>query len=66
MGGDFNIFVSDEERQGSTLNRAGEMMDFADVINDCQLLDLGADGAKFTWSRWDTFERLDRALIAEG
>ncbi|XP_042005811.1 uncharacterized protein LOC121754537 [Salvia splendens] len=66
VGGDFNTFVSEEERQGSNLNRIGEMMDFADVINECQLLDLGADGSKFTWSIGETFERLDRALIGEG
>ncbi|XP_042056297.1 uncharacterized protein LOC121800870 [Salvia splendens] len=66
VGGDFNTFVSKEERQGSRLNRTGEMLDFVDAINDCQLLDLGADGAKFTWARGETFERLDRALIGEG
>lgn len=43
-----------------------EMVDFAEAISDCQLLDLGADGPKFTWARGDTFERLDRILIGEG
>ncbi|XP_042059532.1 uncharacterized protein LOC121804048 [Salvia splendens] len=69
VGGDFNIFVSEEERQGS-MRRQGrkirEMMDFAETISDCQLLDVGADGLKFTWARGETFERLDRVLLGEG
>ena len=69
VSGDFNIFVSEEERQGSVRRqsrKAREMMDFAEAISDCQLLDLGADGPKFTWARGDTFERLDRVLFGEG
>ncbi|XP_047948858.1 uncharacterized protein LOC125194655 [Salvia hispanica] len=42
------------------------MAEFADALNDCQLLDLGADGAIFSWARGEIFERLDRALIGEG
>ncbi|XP_047978445.1 uncharacterized protein LOC125220328 [Salvia hispanica] len=41
-------------------------MDFAETIADCQLLDVGANGSKFTWARGDTLERLDRVLIGEG
>lgn len=41
-------------------------MEFAEAISDWQLLDVGADGAKFTWSSGDTFERLDRVLLGEG
>ena len=66
VGGDFNIFVSEEERQGSKRRRTREMMEFAEAISDCQLLDTGADGPKFTWARGDTFERLDRVLLGEG
>ncbi|XP_042029932.1 uncharacterized protein LOC121776834 [Salvia splendens] len=68
VGGDFNIFTSEDERQGASLrkSRTREMSDFVNAISDCQLMDLGADGAKFTWARGDTFERLDRALIGEG
>ncbi|XP_047942726.1 uncharacterized protein LOC125189497 [Salvia hispanica] len=64
VGGDFNIFVSEEERQGSVRlqrRKVREMVDFAEAISDCQLLDLGADGPKFTWARGDTFERLKKA-----
>ncbi|XP_042003915.1 uncharacterized protein LOC121752889 [Salvia splendens] len=66
VGRDFNIFTSEDERQGASLrkSRTREMSDFVNAISDCQLMDLGADGVKFTWARGDTFERLDRALIA--
>ncbi|XP_042065472.1 uncharacterized protein LOC121808984 [Salvia splendens] len=66
VGGDFNIFVSEEERQGGNKKRTREMMEFVETISDCQLLDVGADGPKFTWARGDTFERLDIVLIGEG
>ncbi|XP_042056299.1 uncharacterized protein LOC121800873 [Salvia splendens] len=66
VGGDFNTFVSEEERQGGKKKRTREMMEFAETISDCQFLDVGADGPKFTWARGDTFERLDRVLLGEG
>ncbi|XP_042056302.1 uncharacterized protein LOC121800876 [Salvia splendens] len=69
VGGDFNIYVSEEERQGS-MKRQGrktrEMMEFVKAISDCKLLDVGADGLKFTWASGNTFERLDRVLLGEG
>ncbi|XP_042059474.1 uncharacterized protein LOC121803977 [Salvia splendens] len=67
VGGDFNTFVSKDERQGGSVRKkTREMLDFAEVISDCQLLDIGADGPKFTWARGDTFERLDRVFLGEG
>ena len=59
VGGDFNTFVSEDERKGSSNNRTREMLDFVEAICDCQLMDVGADGPKFTWSRGEIFERLD-------
>ncbi|KAL1565667.1 hypothetical protein AAHA92_01366 [Salvia divinorum] len=65
VGGDFNTFLTEEERQGGTAERHGEMMDFADAIADCQLFDPGFDGPSFTWSRNGLWERLDRVLLGE-
>ncbi|KAL1551887.1 hypothetical protein AAHA92_19675 [Salvia divinorum] len=65
VGGDFNTFLIEEERQGGTAERHGEMMDFADAIADCQLFDPGFDGPSFTWSRNGLWERLDRVLLGE-
>lgn len=53
--GDFNIFLSEEERQGSSIKREREMVEFSDAINVCQLLDLGVDGERFTWARGKVF-----------
>ncbi|KAL1533958.1 hypothetical protein AAHA92_33765 [Salvia divinorum] len=65
VGGDFNTFLTEEERQGGTAERHGEMMDFADAIADCQLFDPGFDGPSFTWTRNGLWERLDRVLLGE-
>ncbi|XP_047952605.1 uncharacterized protein LOC125198264 [Salvia hispanica] len=65
VGGDFNIFLLEEERRGSNVDRHAEMMDFADAVADCQLLDPGFDGPQFTWTRSGLWERLDRVLLGE-
>ncbi|XP_042032314.1 uncharacterized protein LOC121779027 [Salvia splendens] len=66
IGGDFNTLISEIERQGGSHNRYREMLDFAEAIEDCQLLDPGFDSLKYTWARGTLRERLDRVLIGEG
>lgn len=65
IGGDFNTILLSRERSGSNTNRQAEMIDFAETIEDCRLLDPGYDGADFTWAKNGLFERLDRVLITE-
>ncbi|XP_042029868.1 uncharacterized protein LOC121776765 [Salvia splendens] len=65
IGGDFNTILSHEDRIGSETNRQNEMIDFAEAIEDCRLLDPGTDGAEFTWAKNGLFERLDRAFVSE-
>ncbi|XP_041990580.1 uncharacterized protein LOC121741759 [Salvia splendens] len=65
VGGDFNIFLTNEERQGSDTDKHRKMMEFADAIADCQLIDPGIDGPIFTWHRAGLRERLDMILIGE-
>ncbi|XP_042041323.1 uncharacterized protein LOC121786764 [Salvia splendens] len=48
VGGDFNMFLTSEERQGSDTDRHRDMMDFADAITECQLIDPGFEGPIFT------------------
>ncbi|XP_042038361.1 uncharacterized protein LOC121784262 [Salvia splendens] len=48
VGGDFNIFLTEDERRGGTSERHGEMMDFADAIAECQLFDPGFDATRVT------------------
>ncbi|XP_042008918.1 uncharacterized protein LOC121757415 [Salvia splendens] len=65
IGGDFNTILSPRDRVGSDTNRQAEMVDFAEAIEDCRLLDPGFDGADFTWAKNGLFERLDRILLSE-
>ncbi|XP_042030927.1 uncharacterized protein LOC121777663 [Salvia splendens] len=66
IGGDFNTLRLETERNGSSNNRYREMLDFVEVIEDCQLLDPGFDSPEFSGARGDLRERLDRVLIGEG
>ncbi|XP_042051496.1 uncharacterized protein LOC121796781 [Salvia splendens] len=65
IGGDFNTILSAGDRMGSDTNRLAEMVDFAEAIEDCGLLDPGYDGSDFTWAKNGLLERLDRVLINE-
>ncbi|XP_042059501.1 uncharacterized protein LOC121804012 [Salvia splendens] len=61
--GDFNTILSPHERVGSDTNRQAEMIDFAETIEDCRLLDPGFDGSDYTWAKNGLMERLDRILV---
>ncbi|XP_042065465.1 uncharacterized protein LOC121808976 [Salvia splendens] len=65
IGGDFNTILSTGDRVGSDTNRQAEMVDFAEAIEDCRVLDPGFDGSEFTWAKNGLFERLDRVLVRE-
>ncbi|XP_042035124.1 uncharacterized protein LOC121781454 [Salvia splendens] len=65
VGGDFNTILSPQERVGSNTNRQAEMIDFAEAIEDCRLLDPGFDGLAYTWAKNGLLERLDRVLVSE-
>ncbi|XP_042056281.1 uncharacterized protein LOC121800853 [Salvia splendens] len=65
VGEDFNMFLTNEEMQGSDTDRHRDMMDFANAIAEYQLIDPGFDGPIFTWHRGGLWERLDRILIGE-
>ncbi|XP_042008526.1 uncharacterized protein LOC121757073 [Salvia splendens] len=65
IGGDFNTILSHRDRIRSDTNRQTEMVDFAETIDVCRLLDPGFDGAEFTWAKNGIFERLDRVLVRE-
>lgn len=44
IGGNFNTILHQRDRLGSNTNRHSEMVDFAEVIEDCRLLDREFDG----------------------
>lgn len=66
--GDFNDITNLSEKKGGAEIHPNKMQRFADRINSCGLLDLGASGPRFTWRGGlytdgeRTFKRLDRAL----
>ncbi|XP_042029518.1 uncharacterized protein LOC121776405 [Salvia splendens] len=64
IGGDFNSILSHADQVGSDTNRQGEMIDFAETIEDCRLLDPGYDGAEYTWAKKGLFERLERMFVS--
>ncbi|XP_059302356.1 uncharacterized protein LOC132054329 [Lycium ferocissimum] len=68
IGGDFNVIVSDEEKQGGLPVSSNETLDFSTCIQSCGLIDVGFTGSKFTWWNGRTeeeciFKRLDRILV---
>jgi exonuclease III len=68
VAGDFNDIASSAEKKGGARASIQRCNQFVNNINKCNLMDLGAVGAKFTWKgpiyegRERIFERLDRAL----
>jgi hypothetical protein len=66
--GDFNEITNVGEKSSSSYKPPRQMQEFKKVLEDCQLLDLGFEGPRFTWcnDRYGasdfTRERLDRAM----
>jgi hypothetical protein len=65
--GDFNEITNQTEKVGTTLRQEGQMAQFMEVLEECNLCDLGFIGSKYTLNNGhkdDGFikERLDRAV----
>ena len=63
----FNELLKLHENNGGRLRPYGQMEKFREVLDECNLLDLGYVGNKFTWSKTlpnggMVWERLDRAV----
>ncbi|XP_074293516.1 uncharacterized protein LOC141620581 [Silene latifolia] len=68
VGGDFNAIMASNERIGGAPVTNAEMRPLLQVTQDCQLYDLGAKGAFYTWTNKHEVgskvcSRLDRVLI---
>ena len=67
--GDYNEIMHAKEKEGGGVRPNGQIRAFPEVINKCQLRDLGYVGSDYTWSRrlgsqgW-VRERLDKALVS--
>ncbi|XP_021728759.1 uncharacterized protein LOC110695841 [Chenopodium quinoa] len=69
FGGDFNEILSCGEKEGGVERVRKEMEGFQNVVNDCELRDLGFNGSWYTWERGKTMdtrvrERLDQFLAS--
>ena len=67
MVGDFNDILSCEEKWGGNRPVASRIREFRDCLNDCNMIDMGFSGPKFTWSNCHDIsslimERLDRVV----
>ncbi|XP_060183220.1 uncharacterized protein LOC132613188 [Lycium barbarum] len=67
VGGDFNVILLEQEKQGRLPVTVQETMDFVQCIQSCGLIDMGFTGSRFTWWNGRTqegciFKRLDRIL----
>ncbi|XP_042515252.1 uncharacterized protein LOC122089592 [Macadamia integrifolia] len=65
--GDFNSILSWHEKSGGNKKGNRDMQNFRDMMNFCNLIDLGSKGPTFTWSNKrlgeaNTRLRLNRAL----
>ncbi|XP_024161425.1 uncharacterized protein LOC112168750 [Rosa chinensis] len=60
--GDFNEIVDNSEKTGGVPRRHVQMQGFREAMMDCSLLDMGFFGSPYTWSDYQTKERLDRSL----
>ena len=67
--GDFNELMYGAEKEGGNPHPVKQMENFCEVINACNLRDLGYTGQDFTWCRrlgnrgW-VRERLDKVLVS--
>ncbi|KAL7249654.1 hypothetical protein ACSBR1_011776 [Camellia fascicularis] len=68
VAGDFNDYINHNERRSfSTHYNHNRSQKFVERINNCNLIDLGCVGPRFTWTNnrhglANTMERLDRAM----
>lgn len=65
--GDFNEIANSFEKKGGRLRPERQMKDFREMLEDCNLMDLGFTGRWFTWEQGrfvttNIRERLDRGV----
>ncbi|XP_048496063.1 uncharacterized protein LOC125495441 [Beta vulgaris subsp. vulgaris] len=65
--GDFNEITSHSEKWGGRNPKQNRMLAYSEAMDNCNLIDLGFKGPRFTWfnkrKRNPIFERLDRAWV---
>ncbi|KAF7812621.1 putative RNA-directed DNA polymerase [Senna tora] len=64
-GGDFNAFISSNEKAGGSENGSQPDKGFGQWIDDGFMVDLGFSGSDFTWSKGSISIRLDCVVVNE-
>ncbi|KAF7827154.1 reverse transcriptase [Senna tora] len=60
VGGDFNAYLTCDEKVGGSGWNRRSMLKFGECVNDCGWIDLGYNGVKFTLERQGLKERIDQ------
>jgi hypothetical protein len=60
--GDFNEILFHHEKEGGRMRAPRQMQAFHDILEECDLVDIGYIGDMFTWQRGKIRERLDRGV----
>ncbi|CAN1806118.1 hypothetical protein LINPERHAP1_LOCUS24559 [Linum perenne] len=60
--GDFNAMTGGAEKRGGAKFNQGQAKEFRECIQDCNLIDTGFMGPRFTWFRGNLKESLDRCM----
>lgn len=61
--GDLNVVLHEEEKKSRFAFKKNEANFFNNLINKCNLMDLGFTGYTYTWNTDNIEQRLDRALV---
>ncbi|CAN1315863.1 hypothetical protein LINPERPRIM_LOCUS29860 [Linum perenne] len=61
--GDLNSIRGMDDRQGGAEFNASRCRAFNNCLDDCDLIDLGFSGPKFTWFHGQKKRRLDRVVF---
>lgn len=61
--GDFNSILSTEDRLVGIQVQMGEMKDFKECVNQCNLSKMSIVGRNFTWTNGHIYSRIDKVLI---
>ena len=60
--GDFNSYLCSDDKWGGGPPNWTAMNQFKECIQECNLIDIGFKGPKYTWERGKVKERIDRCL----